>query len=592
MKKIELESLREKLNKRKNKIGLVGTILNVSETRGDSISASISNDWKEIDITYGSELDLIPDSETQTFAWKTQISNPNEKIGEDLVEHETGHRENTAGTKFGCPYTAEMHDLIKESIFLALKEKGKTDLENYVTNSFEDILDNVNCRNSTNFSGMTLFWNNQGLTRSQNRIFSPFYEAFVRINLMLGGEVKSHTLLKRFFKDSPEIKQAYQGFLGELKTKLGLESTLKLHEKPEFQRLFTTDISAREKLWTELAYSFAFHTADLLENIPNEKMFGSPEDADENSDKSNPFDIEIKNPQVAQKIVRKRYEQKKGLAQHREAKEQLYELYRAISKDIQVQVSTYTESQLMPLVYFGKRAFNPEKDRKLRFKGIQINPDGTFGIRTSKHSIDFPVAHKTHPRNCPKLKITLMDGSGSMLESPAGDSDVGDTSSIPWGDKSKYHFALKGKFGIDNYLERQGIANYVNDVALGWSGETPLRADYKTIAKSLLTKPSGGTSFDINGLEKELDSHSLVLSISDGACSFDDEIAQRLKKKLQECDFAHIQIGGETEFSEYLEKLNIPVFYVRGDEDLSKIMINFVSGYYRQKQTPTKLRIT
>ena len=39
-----------------------------------------------------------------------------------------------------------------------------------------------------------------------------------------------------------------------------------------------------------------------------------------------------------------------------------------------------------------------------------------------------------------------MDRSGSMGLSPNNTSDVGDKSFIPWGDKSKYHFGLKGYF--------------------------------------------------------------------------------------------------------------------------------------------------
>lgn len=588
---INLE-LREKLRKRKNKIGLVGTDLDVNETSGSEVSASISHDFRKIEINFGESIDLVPDLETRVFAGKAGIKDAILKVGEDLVEHETGHRENHVGTRLGCPFTTEMHDIIKEGIYKGLKEKGKQAQASYVTNAFEDILDNINCRRNTDFGGQTLFWNNQGLVHNQGKTYSPFYDTFVRLNLMFGSEARSYSLLRRFFSDSSKVSKAINGVLSHFKRKLSLEHTVRMHERPEFSRLFNQDLDEREKLWSDLAYNFAVQTADLLQDEQEEKMFGSSEADDENSEGHNPFDREINSPQIAQKIAIKRYAEGKGPALHRDVQSQLYDLYRGISKSILVKTTSYSESQSMPLVHFGKR-FVTENDQKIRFRGIGMQSDGTFGIKTTRHSIDFPVAYKVHPMQFPKLKVALMDRSGSMRLNPDNETNddgnpenIGSTSFIPWGDRSKYHFALKGYFGVDNYLESQGIADYVQSCALGFSGETAKKGDYRKVAKSLLTMPSGGTSLDISGLERELDQHSLVLSISDGEVSVDEDERKRFEKKLKECDFAHIQIGNETEFSSYLRNLGVPVYLVRGDEDLSKTMINFVSGYYSQFKQP------
>ncbi len=581
MEQIKFEQIQRILRERKNQIGLVGADLEVSVSDSDTASASITPDWRKISIVYGKST-LVPDAETRDFVAKSGIKDPELKMGENFIDHETGHRENPVGTLRGCPYSVEMHDAIKESIFRGLEQAGKQNLANYVTNAFEDVLDNVNCRTRSDFAGHTLHWNNQGLTRAENGKFNPFYEAFVRANLLLGSEVKSYTLLKRFFQDSPEVKTAIQGFLGDVKQELDLEHTVRLHEKPAFENLFTRDLAKRKELWTALAYSFAKNTAELLEDIPEEKLFGSSDEDDENSDDHNPFDREMKLPPSKQGIAKKRYEAGEGPALHRERKEQLYDLYRAISKEIRVDTTEYSESQGMPLVHFGRRFLN-ENDRKLRFKGLGFKSDGSLGVRTARHNIEYPVNYKIHKINFPKLKIVKMDRSGSMTESADGNG-IGDTSFIPWGDKSKYHFALKGYFGIDNFLERQGIAPYVQAVALGFSGEETEKGFYKDVAKSLLETPSGGTAFDIERLERELDKSALVLSISDGECSLSERAKQGIEKKLNECDFAHIQIGGSTGFSQYLESRGVPVFYVKGDNDLSGIMVNFVSGYYKAKQ--------
>ena len=155
--------------------------------------------------------------------------------------------------------------------------------------------------------------------------------------------------------------------------------------------------------------------------------------------------------------------------------------------------------------------------------------------------------------------------------------------------------------------------------------------------------PSGATSLDVSGLERELEENALLLSISDGevpgiereAYAFFENKFNIAKQKYQgvstkhdtgeisepefareeaifktteqmfnrnqwkksfelrlaKCDMAHIQVGRQTEFSLYLQDINKPVIYVRGDNDLSKAMVSFVSGYYRQKPVQGGIRI-
>ena len=570
--KRQIAKIDEQLRKNKNKIGLAGTRLKVHEVEGNSFSAHITDDWREMDLSYGKELDLVPDKQTQGFVKKRQITNPDLKIGEDILDHEAGHRENRVGEKTGCPYNIETHEEIKDAVSRALNSIGKSGLEGYVTNAFEDVLDNINCRRHTDFGGQTLFWNNQGIVNAQEGKFSPFYEAFVRVNLMLGEQVSDCTLLKRFFNNSPKVRKAINHFLQDVKKISKEESLVGLHKKPGFYDLFNPkDLEARAGLWANLGYSFAIHLGELIENQPEEEMF---------SFVPNPFDSQMKMPDNRQKVIFRRYQQGKGLASHRDSFEQLYDLYKIISKEIPVESSHYTSSQSMPLTGFGRR-FVKEDEQKFKFKGIGYDDEGNLKIKTSRHHIEFPVSFIVHTKKFPKFKLALMDRSGSMRESTRGDDNVGDTSCIPWGDESKYHFALKGYFGMDNFFERQGIINYIENRVFGFSGESVLRGKANDVAKKLLTMPSGGTELNISQLEKELESEALVLSISDGEFYIDENEETKLRKKLVDCDYAHIQIGQDTDFSSYLKSINIPVINVKGDNDLSNAMVSFVSGYYK-----------
>src|SRR3989338_1464613 len=586
--KNELSNIKRELEQQKDTIGLIGVRLNVDEVKGNSLSAHITTDWREINISYGRDIDLVPDAETKHFVAVREIKDPKLKTGKDILDHEAGHRENKVGERYGCPYDLETHVRIKEAVARGLKEIGKEGLETYVTNAFEDVLDNVNCRRHTDFAGQTLFWNNQGIVNGQGGKFNPFYEAFVQTNLVLAGKAADYALLRRFFNGTQEIKESTNEFLAEMKAVTREGKLFRLHEKPGFKRLFdAANIPQRAERCSNLGYSFAFHLGKLLDQPPQQKMFGSGE-GDENSDDQNPFDREMRMPTNRQKIAFGRYKAGESPLIHRDMQEQLYDLYKRISKEIPVETSHYSASQAMPLVRFGRR-FVREDEQKFRFKGVGFGENGEMKLKTTKHHLEHPVAFKRHPHKFPNFKLALMDRSGSMTLNPDNETDdsghpknTGSNSYIPWGDNSKYHYALKGYFGIDNFFERQGVAPYIESSVLGFSGESAVRGKSELVAKSLLTAPSGGTSLDMDGLEKELEDNALVLSISDGDFSMTDSQKQRFEKKIRTADYAHIQIGADSTFSTYLKGLGLPVINVKGDEDLSRTMVSFVSSYYRK----------
>lgn len=604
---MEIEKLKQTLSEQKNKIGLVGTSLEVTgDLPGNSFSAYIQNDWKKIRMNFKEELNFVPDQETESFCAKTGINDANLKVGNDILEHECGHRENRVRTGNGCPFDVETHDRIKSGVAKALQEKGKDpsamvgsgqDLGSYVTNVFEDILDNINCRNYTDFAGQTLFWNNQGLMKSEGQKYNPFYEAFVRINLFLGKEAKSHTLLSRFFSDDKRVLPVVKGFLEDLCNQTEESSPIRFNEKKGFKKLFTTNFEKRRTLWENLAYSFALKTADLLQETPNEQMFGSGDGSQgsQGSEDENPFDKEMKDPTVQEKIAMGRYKSEKGPSYHADVQEQLYSLYKAISRDIKIHASAFSSSQSMPLVYFGKKFAGD--DKKIKFRGIGFDSEGKLGIKTPRHHLDFPATYKKHPTQFPDLKIALMDRSISMADAPDGSGNVGNTSFIPWGDNSKYHFAAKGYFGIDNYLERQGITPFMKCSVLGLSGENAIRGRSKEVAKRLLHEPNGSyTALDVSQLERELSDSALVISLSDGQVSISSDTSS-LDAKLKKCDYAHFQMGYEKEengkiiknaYCQYVESLGKPVVYTMGDDGLSNAMVNFVSGYYQNKGKEAK----
>lgn len=571
-----MKKLKEKLEKKKNQIGLVGTRLSFSRPKqGKSVEEHITHNWKEIVIRIREDINLCPDEETRQFLEHYACTAPLETLATDLLFHGCGHRELPVYSGLGCPYKVEYHDKILDGISKALKEKGKSGLESYVANAFEDVLDNANAKMHTQHIGQILFWNQQGL-ECESGTYPAFYEAFVKINLALIGSTVDARLLKRFYSNEEKVQAAVKQFKDYLKGKLGTRNLVKLYSHEDLiKKIFD------KPSWKEMAYQFTIAIADLLD--PQQQLslcFGIPGDG-------NPFDKEIKLPGTQEDIAHGRYKAGDSPSEHTDPLLQLDALYRKISKAIPVQTSDYTKASGIPIVHYGRR--DPKEDEMIKLvkiKGLGFNEDGKLGIKLSRHEIEHPATYKVHPRKFPKLKISLLDTSGSMAASPDNDMDIGDISFIPWGDKSKYHFALKGIYGIDNFLERQGIADYVQSEVIVFAdsshatGRGKLRREEER--RALLKKPSGGTNLNPALLQQADGEKSFLVSISDGDIQNWDAVKDEYKAAIEKADYCHVHIGNANAFTQDLESWGVPVKYVKGDDDLSRLLLDVTSTYYKR----------
>src|SRR3989344_5422283 len=571
-----MASLKDRLELVKNRIGLVGTRLDFAQPlSGKGISEHITSDWREVVIRIKKFLDFCPDDETRRFLEKKANTTPLETLATDLLYHGCGHRELPTYTGMGCPYTVQYHDLILDGISRALKEKRKQGLEAYVANAFEDVLNNTNVRSHTPHVGQILFWNNEGL-ESETGVYPAFYEAFVKINLGLMGSAEDATLLKRFCTNDSKVQAAVQQFKTYLKRTLGTPSLVRLHEKDSLvKKLFT------KEGWPEMAYQFALATADLLEQHPQLRLcFGMADDG-------NHFDKEMKIPAVREDLAEGRYKAGLPTSEHTDPLLQLDALYRKISRAIPVETADYTRASGISLVHYGRRDLREdEMIRPQRIKGVGVDDNGELTLRMARHQLQYPAQYKVHPQKFPKLKVALLDRSGSMGLSPDNDMNVGDKTFIPWGDRSKYHFALKGIYGIDNFLERQGISPYVQSEVISFSGgmQTSGRGMFRheEERRLLLRKPSGGTSLTAAILQDSAAEKCFLVSISDGDISNWSSEREAYKRAIEHADYCHIHIGPPNTFTQDLESWGFPVKYVKGDDDLSTLLLDVTAHYYKR----------
>ncbi len=588
---MSIQELEQKLNSEKANIGLVGGRLKLQEASDADtpISAEIyPSDW-HLEITLKQGYNPVRDKRTAAYARKRRIPDALEKICMDVMHHEVGHWELPRGTGKGCPYDEANHDIIVEEVSKVLKKYRKDDLTGYVANAFEDIIVNINCNRYTDHSGQVLFWNEQGM---ENGKYNKFYEAFVRINLSLWGENIDNALVKRWHKNESSSISAADNVLSGWNARKGKENL-----DYNVERLY------RKEDWPVLARIFAENMANLLDEPQVHVMFGATaqgQEKDKNSKKGqgsgngskkegSAFDKKLDSPEGKEKAAYSRYTSGKGPAANRDSFEQLDSLYRRLAREIMVEIAVFSEAYTFPLAPWGKERFDPEQHDLLQRKvRIGIDEDGNIGLDVNRGWIETKEVYKRNISKFPKFRFAILDTSGSMKYNPDNETDsngnprnIGSTVFIPWGDNSKYHYALLGHYGVERYMQRQHIAPYVSAGVINFSSET--KSGKGTDARKLMLEPQfGGTTLDIEVLQKEIkDSETFLLSLSDGDIQNWGSIRDEYKSIATKCAAAHIQIGAKNKFSEDLESWGIPVYYVKGNKDLAKLMVKVASDKYK-----------
>jgi uncharacterized protein (DUF58 family) len=58
-------------------------------------------------------------------------------------------------------------------------------------------------------------------------------------------------------------------------------------------------------------------------------------------------------------------------------------------------------------------------------------------------------------------------------------------------------------------------------------------------------------------------------------------VRDSFREAITGADYCHIQIGSPTQFTRDLESWGIPVHPVRGDNDLSNLLVDLTATYYK-----------
>ena len=575
--------LRQKLQEKKSRVGLVGGSLKITEydEAEKNIKAFSTPEGWNINIELRKGFNPVSDKRQKAYARKKKIEDGLETLVSDVMLHELGHWELPYGSSYGCPYDIYNHDKILEAITQALPQDKKGQAS-YVANAFEDILVNSRAREyQGSFSGQVLFWDNEGLTAKERKQdnFTPFYEAFVKLNMHLIGDSTDKSLLKRHYSKSKKVDDAVTKVIKDLR----------LPENISEAENGTRILFNREQ-WPRMASIFARDIADLLETSPTERLsaFSKPGDGQEQGkpESGNGIEQKIGTREGKEEVAYGRYSHGEKQSTNITSYEQLDSLYRRLARDISVKVEAMTRAQSLAIAPLNFRPFDEERDDPTRIKTSKliVGEEGiTFAYPNQQLAIE--SRSKIQRKSFPDFKMVLLDNSGSMKEGING--NTGNTQFIPWGDNSKYHFALLGFYGIENFLQRQGISQYIGHGVSLFSSSTRYKEGnfqkLDEVRKFALSPEWGNTNLDARVLTDALNGReSFVLSISDGEIGNWASERTGFKKLAEKNYFAHIQIGSKNGFTQDLESWGLPVFYVQSGQDLSKLMVNVAKDTYKR----------
>ncbi len=496
-------------------------------------------------------------------------------IARDVSRHEINHRKYQGFN--GCPRNIDLHtEKIVEPIAEVLKEKsyGKADFH-YTANALEDTILHDDLNSQFCLDGVSNFFEEVGKI---SRTFTPFYEAHVKLNLFLWGNKKQKRSLGRYYakdeKKEKEIAEVIKTFL----EKTGMKG-LSREQKRNFLN--------NEENWPLISKVYAEEFSKLMQpnyamslfNHSGEGTRGIPKEAGK---EGNPFDHEMETPLYKKKRMQKAHSNNEAIPAWLDQFEALDLIYESLAQKLNVKAETYTKSSDMPIMHYGKRPFDPERDN-LKHVVFGFNEEGKLELKKKRWHESIPLEYKVNPRGFPEMRLGFLDTSGSMQQSPQEDDNIGRANTIPWGDNSKYHYALLGWYGLLEYLKQNHLLKQTN-ISLANFGSTTKLAAGLAESKRLALNPqfSNQTRIEKSKVKDLFSKRDMLLfTISDGQIQNWDDIREDFIAGAKQQKYFHLQIGDENETTEDLRKAGLHVTPIKNANDIASTVIDLTDKLYR-----------
>ena len=510
-------------------------------------------------------------------------------MARDVTKHEINHRKYHGFN--GCPRNLDYHvEKIYEPIAEVLEKTKRgfnsTDAH-YIANALEDSILHADLNRKFALEGIVEFFSDVGRS-AENGEDSPFYEAHVKLNMFLWGNKKQKKELKKYSVRNKEkqkqIAKVVQGFL----KKSGLAELKRDRQK-------IRDFLNNEDNWNNIARAYAEEFSQLMEPnyalpIINHSGKGTKGRGQGGLIEGNEFDREMETERYKMKRVKRAYNNPKGdrVPSLMDSFEALDLLYQSFARQLRIKIETYTESEQRSIFWHGQRPFEPDKDN-LKHIVFGFDEKGKVELKKRRYAETMNVPHKISPKGFPETRFCLLDSSGSMQYNPKNEYDIngnpintGRTGIIPWGDNSKYHYALLGWYGLIEYLKQNHLLNQTT-IGLGnFSSETRIARGLESAKRNALGPQFGATTIDTLKIKDIFRGEKcLIYTISDGEIQNWIAMKDEFIKKAKEHYYFHLQIGSGNEMTQNLEQSGLNVFEIHNAQDLAQKVIEITDKNFR-----------
>lgn len=531
------------------------------------------------------------------FAKKVGIKDTLRKVCDDVALHEVGHnklRNDEHG--LGVPGDVQGKEITIDAVSKAMREAGRFSTKGvlYLENVISDIINNLNCTNYSKFNGASMFFGEQGEVNEGK--YSPLYEAFVKLNMGLWGARRQRALVKHYYTDEKEIDDVVKACIEEV----GISKD----KKHNLSLLFN------KSQWHNTFYTFAKHLVKLMDRDAPEILFGSgnggkgyvvPAQFDDGDDAGTFNPEEIDDPLLKRvldndnmkRIMQRRNQQGEDIPAFVENWRALDYFYQGLASELYIKAESPKKGQRMPIAPIQTRQFDHDRDSvdHILFGKIMLDENGKPAFSVPRSYVEHTARYKSSVTNYPELNIAVLDNSGSMGEA-ANAKGVGRQNIVPWGDNSKYHYALLSYYGVEKALHRMGVGTKTRYNLVTFSSHTEATGEKsyedRTAIKRRILEPvfGGSTNIDTGILARSAhEPGSVLMTISDGDIQNWDNVKNDFKRIIADKFYVHFQIGYDTQTTRDLESWGATVVKISDAAEMPKKAIDVTKGFYQSRMT-------
>jgi len=632
MQKAELETLEEKLQRIVSAQRSPSRVRVTPVSGADTLSASINHLTKEISFNPPNEWDITKYEKIRQFAQKQGIQSPEVKVCCDVSFHEVGHHKlRNDENGLGCPEDMVGKEVAVDAVSKALLEEGKFSQDGalYLENLIADIINNTNASRYTKYNGLTMFLAEQGELNKGK--YSKLYEAFVKLNMHLWGTKRQIALVRSYYDTNNTADsgkpEPNTGIIGKIKN--AFTKSDKKSDQPKKDETKSVDYAVAACIkdvgigtdkpenirllfnkddWSRIFYTMAKHLAKFMDESSPESLPGSgsgkqgysvPAGGFEKEARFNPDtigDAEMKrllDPDNMKKMMMRRNDKGEDLPVFVENWRALDYFYQGLASEIIIKAESPKKGETMPIAPIQARQFDHDKDRveDILFGKVLLDEHGKPCFSVPRGHVEYTVKYKKTIRSYPELNIAVLDNSISMIES-ANENGPGRTNIVPWGDNSKYHYALLSYYGVEKALHRMGVGIKTRYRLVTFSSSTEatreLGYEEKSEMKKKMLMPTfgGSTSIDSTVLAKSArEPGSILMTISDGAIQNWNSIRNDVRRVISDKYYVHFQIGADTETTRDLESWGANVVRIADASQMPRMAIDITRNFYKSQMS-------